>query len=85
MQLILTNLLHFDLDLTSSQILILSLCLEYLEVGNLYFSVPVVPGVPPFWMCKQENPEDNMMSKLNAKEEKVLCKVSWVSREEYTG
>lgn len=73
-KLILTNLLHFDL--TSSQILILSLFVEYLEVGNLYFSVPWVPGILPFWMCKQENPEDNTRSKLNAKEEllaKWMC------------
>lgn len=85
MQLILTNLLHFDL--TSSQILILSLCLEYLEVGNLFFSVPSLPGVVAFWMCKQENPKDNTRSKLNAKEEGVTCKVnvSWLSREDYIG
>lgn len=84
MQLILTNLLHFDL--TSAQIPILSLCLEYLEVGNLYFSVPLVPGILTFWMCKQENPEANTRSKLNVKEG-VTCKVnvSWDSREDYIG
>lgn len=70
MQLILTNLLHFDLDLTSSQILILSLCLEYLEVGNLYFSVPVVPGVLPFWMCKQEKSRGQYDVKAKCKRRK---------------